>query len=68
MRVILLWTLLMRAVPAGAAAFEWSAYGGDGHDQRHAPIAQITPQNVGQPELVWSFYPGEPGQVSARGR
>lgn len=54
--------LMTGTLPAHAAQSEWSAYGGDGRGQRHAPIAQITPQNVGQLELAWSFRTGELGQ------
>ena len=62
MRSILLLAILIATLPARAAQSEWSAYGGDGRGQRHAPIAQITPKNVGQLELAWSFRTGELGQ------
>jgi quinoprotein glucose dehydrogenase len=54
--------LMTITLPVHAAQSEWSAYGGDGRGQRHAPHAQITPQNVGQLELAWSFRTGELGQ------
>ncbi|MEO7433430.1 MAG: pyrroloquinoline quinone-dependent dehydrogenase [Dokdonella sp.] len=57
--------LLVSAL-AHAAPFEWTAYGGDGNGQRHAPVAQITPQNVGNLELAWSFRTGELGEGFAR--
>jgi quinoprotein glucose dehydrogenase len=62
MRAILLFSLLLAASSVRGAAFEWTAYGGDGRGQRHAPLTQITPQNVGQLELAWSFRSGELGQ------
>jgi quinoprotein glucose dehydrogenase len=45
---------------------DWSAYGGDGRGQRHAPLTQITPENVGKLELAWSFRTGELGHGFAR--
>ncbi|WP_288252141.1 membrane-bound PQQ-dependent dehydrogenase, glucose/quinate/shikimate family [uncultured Hydrogenophaga sp.] len=42
-------------VPAG----EWHAYGRTGHGQRYAPLAQITPENVGQLEEAWHFRTGD---------
>ena len=58
--------LLLGAMAANACASEWTAYGGDGRAQRHAPLAQVTPANVGQLELAWSFRTGELGQGFAR--
>jgi len=60
MRAMLSLVMMMCAAPA--VATDWSAYGGDGRGQRHAPLAQITPQNVGRLELAWSFRTGELGQ------
>ncbi|MFI4970805.1 MAG: pyrroloquinoline quinone-dependent dehydrogenase, partial [Lysobacterales bacterium] len=60
---VMLWTQLLHA-----AAFEWTAYGGDGRGQRHAPLAQITPQNVDKLELTWSFRTGELGDGFARAK
>jgi quinoprotein glucose dehydrogenase len=54
--------VLLYAASAHAAAFEWTVWGGDGRGQRHAPLAQITPQNVDRLELAWSFRTGELGQ------
>lgn len=51
---------------AASPAFEWTAYGGDGRGQRHAPLSQLTPANVGRLELAWSFRTGELGQGFAR--
>jgi quinoprotein glucose dehydrogenase len=61
--------LLLAAACAAAAhaePFEWTAYGGDGRGQRHAPLAQITPHNVARLELAWTFRTGELGQGFAR--
>lgn len=57
---------LAATTAAADSAFEWTAYGGDGRGQRHAPLAQITPANVGDLELAWSFRTGELGQGFAR--
>ena len=62
MRTIIFTILLLTATAATAAPFEWSAYGGNSLGQRHAPLSQITPQNVGNLELAWSFQTGELGQ------
>lgn len=59
--VMALAALVSAAALAHAAPFEWTAYGGDGQGQRHAPLSQITPRNVGQLELAWSFRTGELG-------
>ena len=62
MRITLLLTALIPALPVHADSFEWTAYGGDGRGQRYAPVAAITPANVGQLELAWDFRTGELGQ------
>ena len=68
MRAILLPMMLACAISAHAAPFEWTAYGGDGRGQRYAPPTQITPQNVGNLELAWSFRTGELGQGFPRAK
>lgn len=61
------WLMIGLAVAASAhATFEWAAYGGDGRAQRHAPLAQITPQNVGRLQAAWTFRTGELGDGFAR--
>jgi quinoprotein glucose dehydrogenase len=50
------------ALAAHAAETDWSAYGGDGRGQRHAPAAQITPQNVARLQPAWTFRTGELGE------
>jgi quinoprotein glucose dehydrogenase len=54
--------LLLFWVGAHGAEVDWSAYGGDGRGQRHADVARITPKNVGDLELAWSFRTGELGE------
>ena len=68
MRAILLSMMLACAISAHAAPSEWTAYGGDGRGQRYAPLTQITPQNVGNLELAWSFRTGELGQGFPRAK
>lgn len=59
---ILLAAAMVGTATAQAATFDWNTYGGDGRGQRHAPLAQITPDNVAQLELAWSFRTGELGE------
>jgi quinoprotein glucose dehydrogenase len=66
MRTMLLWAMAMLGFPLSAIAFDWSAYGGDGRGQRHAPLAQITPQNVDRLEPAWTFRTGELGEGFTR--
>ena len=49
---LVLMVQLAATTAAAGSAFEWTAYGGDGRGQRHAPLAQITPANVGGLELA----------------
>ena len=62
MRLVMMLALLVFVAHVHAAQFEWTAYGGDGRGQRYAPLSQITPQNVGNLELAWSFRTGELGE------
>ena len=41
------------------AAGDWTAYGGSGYGDRHAPARQITPQNVQQLQVAWTFHTGD---------
>jgi alcohol dehydrogenase (cytochrome c) len=36
----------------------WLTYGGDYNGQRHSPLTQITPENVGQLSAQWTFQTG----------
>ncbi|HEV7283825.1 MAG TPA: PQQ-binding-like beta-propeller repeat protein, partial [Kaistia sp.] len=57
------------ALPASGAPDmppgEWHAYGRTGYGQRYAPLDQITPQNVSELEVAWTYHtgdvPGRPG-------
>jgi len=44
---------------------EWHAYGRTGYGQRYAPLDQITPQNVPDLAVAWTYHtgdvPGRPG-------
>lgn len=41
------------------AAGDWTAYGHSGYGDRYAPAQQITPQNVHQLQLAWTFHTGD---------
>ena len=43
------------------AAGDWSTYGGDGAGTRYSSLKQITPANVANLKLAWSWDSGEPG-------
>lgn len=43
------------AMPAG----EWQAYGRTGEGQRYSPLNQITPANVSDLKLAWTFQTGD---------
>ncbi|MEZ5360964.1 MAG: pyrroloquinoline quinone-dependent dehydrogenase [Bryobacterales bacterium] len=49
--------------PAAASAvgedWEWSYYGADQAATRHAPLDQITPDNVGNLEVAWVHHTGD---------
>ncbi len=49
-------------VAAGAPDAGWSAYGGDEGGTRYSRLTQITPSNVGQLRVAWTFRTGELGQ------
>jgi quinoprotein glucose dehydrogenase len=44
-----------RPVPDG----EWHAYGRTGYGQRYSPLDQITPRNVGDLEVAWTYRTGD---------
>jgi quinoprotein glucose dehydrogenase len=48
------------AAPAAAEA-GWPAYGGDAGGTRYSPLTQITPANVADLEVAWTFRTGELG-------
>jgi alcohol dehydrogenase (cytochrome c) len=43
----------------------WPTYHGDYSGQRHSRLTQITPDNVGQLTLAWSFQTGQTQQIKA---
>lgn len=47
------------ARPMLTTGSDWVAYGGDNHATRYTPLDQITPENVGDLELVWEFRTGD---------
>lgn len=49
----------MGRAAAAPGADEWTAYGGSNLGQRYAQATQITRDNVGQLESVWSFHTGD---------
>jgi quinoprotein glucose dehydrogenase len=56
--------LLALASTAVAAAPDagWPAYGGDEGGTRYSRLAQITPSNVGELKVAWTYRTGEFGQ------
>lgn len=42
-----------------AVGEDWPAYGGSYHAQRYSALSQITPENVGKLERVWTFHTGD---------
>ena len=54
--------IMMAAAAAPAPDVGWSAYGGDAGGTRYSTAAQITPANVDQLEVAWTFRTGELGQ------
>src|SRR5262245_25835417 len=43
----------------------WLNYGGDYGSQRHSPLTQITPANVGQLSAQWTFQTAQLGKFEA---
>lgn len=50
------------ALAAPAPEAGWSTYGGDPGATRYSPLTQITPANVSQLRVAWTFRTGELGQ------
>lgn len=67
MKNILLLLLLLAAVNWNKAYaqqnnikdIEWPAYGGDPGGMRHAALSQITPENIDQLKVAWTYRTGE---------
>ena len=50
------------AQPPPAPSIGWSSYGGDPGGMRYSPLAQITPENVHELRVAWTFRTGELGK------
>src|SRR4029450_8184959 len=44
---------------------QWAQYSGNDNAQRHSPLTQITPANVGRLAVQWMFQTGVPGRLEA---
>lgn len=53
----LLATTPLAAAPDG----DWANYGRDPGGERHSPLTQITPENVGQLKKLWTYHMRPPG-------
>src|ERR1043166_2618568 len=53
------------AVLLNPPADTWPTYHGDYSGRRHSGLTQITPANVRQLTLAWTFETGQPGQIKA---
>ena len=49
-------------------ATDWPTYGHDRGGQRHSPLTQITPQNVAQLEVAWTYHLRPADLPAAAGR
>ncbi len=59
--------LLLLAASAAHGAGDWPEYGGDAGGQRYTTQTQITPENVGDLEVAWTWRHGDvSGGVSFR--
>ncbi|MGE4336326.1 MAG: membrane-bound PQQ-dependent dehydrogenase, glucose/quinate/shikimate family [Pigmentiphaga sp.] len=47
------------AYPMLETGADWPAYGGNLHATRYSPLNQITPENVGELEIAWTFRTGD---------
>ena len=43
----------------------WPGYHGDYSGRRHSPLAQVTPQNVGDLGLAWAFQTNQAAQIKS---
>jgi len=50
--------LLISIHPAAAADVNWDTYLGDKASAQYSPLKQVTPENVGQLEVAWTFRTG----------
>ena len=47
-------------VTAQAGAQDWPEHGGDKGGRRYSPLAEITPENIGELRPAWTYRTGEP--------
>jgi quinoprotein glucose dehydrogenase len=55
-RVLVLAALLSSTELAGQPRADWPTYGHDPGGQRHSPLADITPDNVAQLDVAWTYH------------
>lgn len=61
----LVYTGNVQAAPPGRQGQQeeqWGFYGADAGGTRHSPLAQITPENVEDLEIAWTYRTGELGE------
>jgi quinoprotein glucose dehydrogenase len=44
---------------AGVKAADWAAYGRSSYGDRYSPLTEITPANVGQLRVAWTYHTGD---------
>jgi quinoprotein glucose dehydrogenase len=44
---------------AGVKAADWGAYGRSSYGDRYSPLTEITPANVGQLRVAWTYHTGD---------
>ena len=59
---LILASTVLSTIATAAPEADWPAYGGDAGGTRYSPLAQITPANVGELRVAWTFRTGELGQ------
>jgi quinoprotein glucose dehydrogenase len=50
---------VLALLAAAAPPLDWPHYGGGPEQTRYSPLAQITPANVGQLEVAWTYDTGD---------
>ena len=66
--VALLATCLPLCAGAAPSARDWVSYGHDAGGGRFSPLAQITPANVGQLQVAWTYHMNPVPDAKAGGR
>src|SRR3982751_4384966 len=63
-------TYAQSGAPAPAASKEWPTYGHDPGGMRFSPLTQITPANVAQLQVAWTYHmkPATPTPAAEEGR